>query len=91
MKQANTEALTASQTARLKNALLGAVSATLLRILLAAALWRLRFSLAPDTFFSRLLFLILLLDLGTIVPIWICFKSRLNEIKGGEEDAAAQY
>lgn len=31
------------------------------------------------------------LDLGILIPIWISLKTRLNEIDGGEEDAAAQY
>lgn len=95
MKRANTDPhrdpLTASQAARRRSALWGAMSATLFRILLAVALLWLRSGIRTDTFFSKLLFLILLLDLGTIIPIWICLKSRLNEIKGGEEDAAAQY
>lgn len=33
----------------------------------------------------------LLLDLGILIPIWISLKSRLKEIDGGEENAAAQY
>lgn len=32
-----------------------------------------------------------LLELGMIVPVWILLKTRLKEIEGGEEDAAAQY
>lgn len=31
------------------------------------------------------------LDLGMCIPIWIILRERLNEIDGGEEDAAAQY
>ena len=32
-----------------------------------------------------------LLELGMIIPVWILLKTRLKEIEGGEEDAAAQY
>ena len=38
-----------------------------------------------------MLTIVSLLELGMIVPIWILYKTRLKEIEGGEEDAAAQY
>ena len=40
---------------------------------------------------SVFLLVIALVNLGTIVPIWINFRIRLREIEGGEEDAAAEY
>ena len=38
-----------------------------------------------------ILTIVSLLELGMIVPIWILCKTRLKEIEGGEEDAAAEY
>ena len=40
---------------------------------------------------SVVLLVLALINLGTIVPLWISFRIRLKEIEGGEEDAAAEY
>ncbi len=80
-----------SQAARRKSALRGACAATLTQLASAALLWWLRRGLEPSGFGAKLLLAAILLELGTIVPIWISLKSRLREIEGGEEDAAAQY
>ena len=42
-------------------------------------------------FWSAVMLIAGLLELGMIVPVWILLKTRLKEIEGGEEDAAAQY
>lgn len=84
----NTEA---SQAARRKSALRGASSATLTQLAMAALLWWLRRGLEPSGFGAKLMLAAAILELGTIIPIWIALKNRLNEIQGGEEDAAAQY
>lgn len=68
-----------------------ALSATALRLAGAAALLWLRAALDPAGFWARALLIISVLDLGTVVPVWILLKQRLKEIEGGEEDAAAQY
>ncbi len=87
MKPANTE----SQARRRKNAILGALSSTLMRLTMAVlALW-LRAGADPAGLTSKLLLIVLVLDLGSIPFIWISLKTRLKEIQGGEEDAAAQY
>lgn len=87
MKPENTE----QQAVRRKNAVLGAASSTLLRLLEVALLLWLRTSLNPAGFSSKLLLILIVLGLGSIPLIWISLRTRLREIQGGEEDAAAQY
>lgn len=87
MKPVNTN----SQAARRKNAILGAVSATLLRLTAFVILLWLRASLDPAGFLSKALLIFIVLELGSIPLIWISLRTRLKEIQGGEEDAAAQY
>lgn len=87
MKPKNTE----SQSLRRKNAILGAVSSTLMRLTAVVILLWLRVSLERGAFTAKLLLLFIVLDIGSIPFIWISLKTRLKEIQGGEEDAAAQY
>ena len=61
------------------------------QLLSALLLLWLRSGLEPAGFLSKLLLVFAVLDLGSIIPVWISLKQRLTEIKGGEEDAAAQY
>ena len=82
--------MTPPNTDRRKNALLGAVSATVLRLIAAAVLLWCRREVYSAVL-SVVLLVTALVDLGTIVPIWISFRMRLKEIEGGEEDAAAEY
>ena len=89
MKPANTDS--PSQSARRKNAILGSLSSTLLRRTSAVVLLWLRVGLEPGSFLSRLTLLLIVLGIGRIPFIWISLKTRLKEIQGGEEDAAAQY
>ena len=89
MKPANTDS--PSQSARRKNAILGALSSTLLRLTSVAVLLWLRAGMEPGSFLSRLTLLPIVLGIGSIPFIWISLKTRLKEIQGGEEDAAAQY
>ena len=42
-------------------------------------------------FLSKLLLVVIVFDLGSVPLIFISLKTRLKEIQGGEEDAAAQY
>ena len=51
----------------------------------------LRHFYVPEGFWSAVMLIAGLLELGMIVPVWILLKTRLKEIEGGEEDAAAQY
>ena len=60
------------------------------RLLCAAVLVWLRRSM-PDGVLSVLFLALILVELGSIVPTIVVLKQRLNEIEGGEEDAAAQY
>ena len=85
MKPANTNA------ARRRSAILGALSSTLLRLTTVVILLWLRSSLDAGTFASKVLLLLIVLGIGSIPFIWISLKTRLKEIEGGEEDAAAQY
>ena len=91
MKPKNTDGLTPAQRRRWKNALWGAVMSSFFRLLSAAALLWLRASLDPAGFGAKLMLIIIVLDLGSVPLIWISLKTRLKEIQGGEEDAAAQY
>lgn len=44
-----------------------------------------------DGFAGWFLVGVTLLDLGSVLPVWIHYNTRIKEIDGGEEDAAAQY
>ena len=87
MRRKNTEA----QAQRRKNAVWGAVMSSLFRLLSAFVLLWLRSSLDPAGFGAKLMLIIIVLDLGSVPLIWISLKTRLKEIQGGEEDAAAEY
>lgn len=91
MKPKNTDGLTPAQRQRRKNAVWGAVMSSFFRLLSAAALLWLRASLDPAGFVSKLMLIIIVLDLGSVPLIWISLRTRLKEIQGGEEDVAAQY
>ena len=91
MRPKNTEGTSLSQARRRKNAILGAASSTLLRLTVTAVLLWLRTSLDPAGFTAKLLLVVIVLDLGSVPLIWVSLKTRLKEIQGGEEDAAAQY
>ena len=91
MKPKNTDGLTPAQRQRRKNAVWGAVMSSFFRLLSAAALLWLRASLDPAGFVSKLMLIIIVLDLGSVPLIWISLRTRLKETQGGEEDAAAQY
>ncbi len=79
------------QAQRRNSAILSAVLSTLFRLLAAWVLLWMRTSTTPSGFVSKLLLLVAVLDLGSVLPIWISLRTRLKEIQGGEEDAAAQY
>ena len=68
-----------------------AVIATVWMLLSASMLLLLRHFYVPEGFWSAVMLIAGLLELGMIVPVWILLKTRLKEIEGGEEDAAAQY
>ena len=80
-----------SRARRRKIAILGALSATLLRLTSVVILLWLRSSWEPKAFMAKLLLVLAVLGIGSIPFIWISLKTRLKEIQGGEEDAAAQY
>ena len=82
--------MTRPNTDRRKTALWGAVSATVLRLIAAAVLLWCRREV-DSAVLSVVLLVLALINLGTIVPLWISFRIRLKEIEGGEEDAAAEY
>lgn len=91
MKPKNTEPDARRKQARRKSAIGGAVFYTLLRLVTVGVLLWARASLDAAGFLAKLLLVFILLDIGSILPIWISLKARLKEIEGGEEDAAAQY
>lgn len=81
----------AAKKKRRQGAWQSAAAATALRLAIAGVLLWLRLSLDPAGFLAKALLVCAVLDLGTVVPVWILLKQRLKEIEGGEEDAAAQY
>lgn len=78
------------QRARRASAIRGAATGIAVRLLAAAVLVWVRRSI-PDGVLSVLFLALILIELGSIVPTMVVLKQRLNEIEGGEEDAAAQY
>lgn len=78
------------QASRRKSALWSAVSNTVIQLVSAAAVLWCR-GAVDSAALSVVLLVIALVNLGTIVPVWISFRIRLKEIEGGEEDAAAEY
>ena len=83
--------MTPANTKRRRDALRGALTATVVQVLTAAVLLWARPQGGVSGFVSLLLLVLAIADLGAIVPIWINFRVRLKEIEVGEEDAAAEY
>ena len=83
--------MTPANTKRRRDALRGALTATVVQVLTAVVLLWARLQGGVPAFISLLLLVLAIADLGAIVPIWINYRIRLKEIEGGEEDAAAEY
>ena len=83
--------MTPANTKRRRDALWGALTATVVQVFTAAVLLWARLQEGVPAFISLLLLVLAIADLGAIVPIWINYRIRLKEIEGGEEDAAAEY
>ena len=83
--------MTPANIERRREALRGALTATVVQMLTAAVLLWVRLQGDVPGFVALLLLVLAIIDLGAIVPIWISFRARLKEIQGGEEDAAAEY
>ncbi len=81
----------AAQRKRRQDAIHSAVFSSFLMLVSGLFLLWLRWHYQINGIGSALLTLFALLDLGMILPVWILLKKRLQEIEGGEEDAAAQY
>ena len=80
-----------AQKQRRRDAWKSTIVASVWMLLSASLLLLLRHIYVPEGFWSAVLLIAGLLELGMIIPVWILLKTRLNEIEGGEEDAAAQY
>ena len=80
-----------AQARRRKDAVRSAVVSSLVMLLSAALLAGLRWGFHVEGFWGAVLLLMIVADLGMIIPVWMLLKTRLKEIEGGEEDAAAQY
>ena len=80
-----------AQKRRCRDAWKSAIIATVWMLLSASMLFLLRHFYVPEGFWSAVMLIAGLLELGMIIPVWILLKTRLKEIEGGEEDAAAQY
>ncbi len=81
----------AAQQKRRKDAWHSAFLSSIMLLLSGGVMLILRQYYQIDNFWGAVLLIIFVLELGMIIPIWILLKTRLNEIEGGEEDAAAQY
>lgn len=68
-----------------------AAASSAARLLAAAALLWLREGVNPDGLAGRLALLAALLDIGSILLIWVSLRVRLREIDWGEEEEASQY
>ena len=80
-----------AQKRRRRDAWKSTIFATAWMILSASILLLLRKMYVPEGFWCAVLLIVGILELGMIIPVWILLKTRLKEIEGGEEDAAAQY
>ena len=80
-----------AQKQRCRDAWKSAIIVTVWMLLSASMLLLLRHFYVPEGFWSAVMLIAGLLELGMIGPVWILLKTRLKEIEGGEEDAAAQY
>lgn len=84
-KPANTD----SQARRRKNAVQGAAVSTVTQLLSAAVLLWLR--AGTTGFLSKLALILALVDVVTVIPVWVVLRARLREIEKGEEEDASQY
>ena len=82
--------MTRPNTDRRKSALWSAVFNTVLRLIAAAVLLWCRREV-DSAVLSVVLLVLALINLGTIVPLWISFRIRWKEVEGGDGDAAAEY
>ena len=80
----------AAQAKRRADARESVVIATLMILLSAGIKFGLAWYYLQGRFWGAVLSILSVLELATIVAVWILFKKRLEEIEGGEEDAA-QY
>ena len=80
-----------AQARRRRDAWNSAIIATIWMLLSASIMLLLRHFYVPEGIWSAVMLIAGLLELGMIIPVWILLKTRLKEIEGGEEDAAAQY
>lgn len=80
-----------AQRRRKKDAVFSALVTSAILAASAALMLYLRAAFLDGGLGSFLLLILVMLDLGMIVPVWILLKKRIKEIQGGEEDAAAEY
>ena len=89
MKQRNIDE--DAQLRRRKDAFHSALVSSLMLFIPAAVILLLLRYYAVGGFWGAVGRILSVLELGAIVPVWILLKKRLEEIEGGEEDAAAEY
>ena len=80
-----------SQAQRKKEAFQSAFFSSVTRAAVALALIWLGVRNHSGTTLGVVFVVLAAVNLGTIVPTWKVYKSRVKEIEGGEEDAAAEY
>ncbi|MBR5474526.1 MAG: hypothetical protein IKU83_03840 [Lachnospiraceae bacterium] len=80
-----------AQKKRRSDAIFSAWFCTALMLLSGLGLFALRTYYNVTGFWGAILLIFTLTELGGIIPVWILLKKRLEEIEGGEEDAATQY
>lgn len=87
MKPESTDA----QRKRRRGAVISTVVATVWLAVMALVMLWLREPLEAEDVLARVLLILAVIELAAIIPVWVNLRTRLKEIKGGEEDAAAQY
>ena len=80
-----------AQAKRRSDAWASATVSTVMILLAAGLKLGLAWYYLKGSFWGAVLTILSVLELATIVAIWILLKRRLKEIEGAEQDAAAQY
>ncbi len=80
-----------AQKKRRKQAWQSAISVSIFLAVSAIGMLGLGWYFHITGFWGAVIVILSLLELGMIIPVWILLRTRLKEIEGGEEDAAAEY
>lgn len=74
-----------------RQAVVSAVESAVLDVAVCGGMLWLRQVYWPDGGLSVVLAVLAVIHLAKLIPLWLSLRERLQEIEGGEEDAAHQY